>query len=81
MVIVVIAHRTPALNLNVQQLKIRHYLTFVPAVLLASREDLSSILRIGGILLMTGVAVSMGACLYNDWKASREGAPWKTTNA
>jgi hypothetical protein len=81
MVIVVIAHRTPALNLNVQQLKIRHYLTFVPAVLLASREDLSSVLRIGGILLMTGVAVSMGACLYNDWKASREGAPWKTTNA
>jgi hypothetical protein len=78
LVIIVIAHRTAALNLNVQQLRIRHYFTFVPAVLLAwqpSHEELPSLLRIGGMLFMAGVAVSMGTCLYNDWKASREGSP------
>lgn len=84
MVIVVIAHRTPALNLTEQQVRIRHYLTFGPAFILArvpSHMDFPSLQWVGGMVFMIGVAASMGVTLYNDWKAAREGAPWKTTNA
>jgi hypothetical protein len=76
--LVVLAHRTPALNLTVAQVKIRHYVTVLPAVVLGrvlDREDMASILQLGGILFMAGVALSMGVCLYNDWKASREADP------
>ena len=34
-----------------------------------------SVLQIGGLLFMSGVALSMGVCLYNDWRAAREGDP------
>ena len=78
LVLVVLAHRTPALNLTAAQVKIRHYVTVVPAAVLGrvlNREDMASILQLGGILFMAGVALSMGVCFYNDWKASREGDP------
>ncbi len=78
LVLVVLAHRTPALNLTVEQVKVRHYVTVVPAVVVArmlDREDMASILQLGGILFMAGVLLSMGVCIYNDWKASREGDP------
>jgi hypothetical protein len=74
----VVAHRTAALNLTVPQLKIRHYSTILPALALgglAINEEPASILRVGGILLMIGVALSMATCLYNERKASREGFP------
>jgi hypothetical protein len=78
LVLIALAHRTPALNLTVRQLKIRHYVTVVPAVVLArvlTREDMASILQLGGLCFMAGVALSMGVCIYNDWRASREGDP------
>jgi hypothetical protein len=78
LVLIALAHRTPALNLSSRQVSIRHYMTVVPAAVLArvlNREDMGSILQLGGICFMTGVALSMGVCLYNDWKASREGDP------
>jgi hypothetical protein len=78
LVLVALAHRTPALNLTAGQLKIRHYMTVVPAVVLArvlNREDMAAILQLGGACFMGGVALSMGACLYNDWRASREADP------
>ena len=78
LVIVVLAHRTPALNLTAEQVKVRYYVTVIPAVVLArvlTGEDMASILRLGGILFMFGVALSMGVCVYNEWKANREGDP------
>ena len=78
LVLIVLAHRTPALNLTVSQLKIRHYVTVVPAVVLGrvlTREDMASILQLGGLCFMGGVALSMGVCIYNDWKASSEADP------
>ena len=78
LVLIVLAHRTAALNLTPGQLKIRHYLTVVPAVVLGrvlNREDMESIVRLGGMFFMAGVALSIGVCFYNDWKAGREGAP------
>jgi hypothetical protein len=76
LVLIVLGHRTLAVNLTAEQVKIRHYVTLIPAVILPgmfSREDLLSVLQIGGILFMSGVALSMGVCLYNDWRAAREG--------
>jgi hypothetical protein len=78
LVLIALAHRTPALNLTVTQLKIRHYVTVVPVVVLAqvlTREDMASILQLGGLCFMAGVALSMGVCIYNDWRASREADP------
>jgi hypothetical protein len=78
LVLIALAHRTPALNLTVTQLKIRHYVTVVPVIVLAqvvTREDMASILQLGGLCFMAGVALSMGVCIYNDWRASREGTP------
>jgi hypothetical protein len=78
LILIVLAHRTPALNLTVRQLTIRHYMTVVPAVVLGrvlNREDMASILQWGGLCFMGGVALSMGVCIYNDWRASREGDP------
>jgi hypothetical protein len=78
LVLIVLAHRTPALNLTPKQLKIRHYLTVVPAAVLGrvlNREDMDSILRLGGMFFMAGVALSMGVCFYNGWRASRAGDP------
>jgi hypothetical protein len=75
LVILVLAHRTAAVNLNGGQVKVRHYFTVAPAFVLATqvtREDAASILRLGGVFFMLGVALSMTACFYNDWKASRE---------
>jgi hypothetical protein len=76
LVLIVLGHRTLAVNLTAEQVKIRHYVTLIPAVILPgmfSREDLLSVLQIGGLLFMSGVALSMGVCLYNDWRAAREG--------
>jgi hypothetical protein len=78
LVLVALAHRTPALNLTAGQVKMRHYMTVVPAVVLArvlNREDMAAILQLGGACFMGGVALSMGVCLYNDWRASREADP------
>jgi hypothetical protein len=78
LVLIALAHRTPALNLTPKQLKVRHYLTVVPAAVLGrvlNRDDMASILRLGGMFFMAGVALSMGVCFYNDWRASRAGDP------
>jgi hypothetical protein len=77
-VILVIAHRTAAVNLSSRQVLIRHYLTVIPALLLPAQmtqDELASILRLGGMLLLSGVALSMTTCFYNEWKASREESP------
>ena len=74
LVILVLAHRTAAVNLNGGQVRVRHYFTVPPAFVLViqvTREDAASILRLGGVFFMLGVALSMAACFYNDWKASR----------
>jgi hypothetical protein len=77
LVVIVLAHRTPAINLTVKQIRIRHFVTVVPSIVLfpALVDELGSMLRFGGVLFMSGVALSMATCLYNDWKASREGSP------
>jgi hypothetical protein len=75
LVILVIAQRTAAVNLNRMQVMIRHCLTVPSALVLAAhvaREDAASILQLGGMFFMLGVALSMGACFYSDRKASRE---------
>ncbi len=75
LVILVIAHRTAAVNLSRHQLLFRHYFSLPPALVMAvgvTREDGVAIARLGGMFFMLGVALSMAACFYNDWKAGRE---------
>jgi hypothetical protein len=84
LVLIALAHRTPALNLTAGQVKLRHYMTVVPAAVLGrvlNRDDMATILQLGGLCFMAGVALSMGVCIYNDWKASREGDPEPASDA
>jgi hypothetical protein len=74
---VVLAHRTAALNLSVNQVKLRYYLTVVPAWLLALNRNFlpdGSVLRDGGVLFMVGVVMAMAVCLYNEWRGIPDAA-------
>jgi hypothetical protein len=74
MVAIVLVQRIPAVNLTVQQLKLRGYISFLPTVIVVqefSHIHLGSTVRIGGILFMSGVALAMAASAYNEWKASK----------
>jgi hypothetical protein len=65
-------------NLTVAQLKVRYYVTVIPAIIIAQQfahEQLASTLRIGGVLFMVGVVLSMATCLYNELLAKEQGAP------
>ena len=71
--VIVLVHRTAAANLTVAQIKVRHYVTVGPAIILAqefNHEQLASTLRLGGLLLMVGVVLSMATCIYNGWRVN-----------
>ena len=78
MVVMVLAHRTPAGNLNAPQMKFKHYvcmtatLALLPALI---REESAPVLRIGGAVFMLGVLLSTGLGFYNDWRTGREAVP------
>jgi hypothetical protein len=73
---VVFAQRIAAANLTDGQGKIRWYVAFYSS--LAAARGLSGtdvdVLGIGTWVFMGGVALIMGICLYNDWRAADEEA-------
>jgi hypothetical protein len=75
--VIVLLHRVAATNLTGAQIKFRHYITVLPAAILARElhDDLESALRMGGMLFMIGVVLSMATCFYNAWLANRQGEP------
>jgi hypothetical protein len=75
--VIALVQRTAAANLTVAQIKVRYYVTVIPAILIAeqfSHEQLASRLRIGGVLFMVGVVLSMATCLYNELLAKQQAA-------
>jgi hypothetical protein len=75
--VIALVQRTAAANLTVAQIKVRYYVTVIPAIIIAeqfSHEQLASRLRIGGVLFMVGVVLSMATCLYNELLAKQQGA-------
>jgi len=76
--VIVLLHRVAATNLTGAQIKFRHYITVLPAAILArelNHDDLESALRMGGMLFMIGVVLSMATCFYNAWLSNRQGEP------
>jgi len=78
LVVIVLAHRTPAGNLSRAQAKFKHYVCIGTAFVSAQNaigEESGPLLRFGGALFMLGVILNTGMSFYNDWRATRAAVP------